>query len=58
MDEEFDFGPAQEAKEKSKGHNRKEEPRIAEVGGDRAKKGIKAKTKTWSNVVRGVKTKG
>ena len=39
------------------GNQRKEpEPQQTEKGGDKAKKGKKAKTKTWSDVVKGLKT--
>ena len=55
-DEEFDFGPAEEAEEENRGRNRKKESKIARQGGDIAKKGVKAKTKTWSNVLKGLKT--
>ena len=50
MDEEFDFRLAEETEEDSKGRDHREEPRIAESGGD------KAKTKTWSDVIKGLKT--
>ena len=56
-DEEFDFGPTEEAEEENRGRNRKKEPKIAGQGGDTSKKGEKAEIKTWSNVVKGLETK-
>ena len=55
-DEEFDFGPTEEAEEENRGRNRKKEPKIAGHGGDTTKKGGKAEIKTWSDVVKGLKT--
>ena len=54
-DEEFNFGLVEEAEGGNTGHNRMKEPESAEQGGDEANKGEKAKTKTWSNVVKGLK---
>ena len=56
-DEEFDFGPTEEAEEENRGRNRKKEPKIAGQGGDTSKKGGKAKIKTCSDVVKGLETK-
>ena len=53
--EEFDFRPAEEAEEENRGRNRKEEPKTAEQRGNTTKKGVKAKTKTWCDVVKGLK---
>ena len=38
------------------GNKRSEEPKSAEQGGNEAKKGEKAKTKIWFDVVKGLKT--
>ena len=62
-DRKFDFRSAEEAeggsaKESESGHggnNQKEEPKAADQGGDEAKKGKKAKTKTWLDVVKALK---
>ena len=55
--EEFDFGSDEEAEGGYMGRNIRQEPKSAEQGGDEAKKGEKANTKTWSDVVKGPKTK-
>ena len=63
-DEEFDFGSVEEveggsvkeAKNSYRGINQSEELESAEEGGDETKKGEKFKTKTWSDVVKGLKT--
>ena len=56
-DEEFDFGPVEEAEEENRGRNRKKEPKTAGQGGDTSKKGGKDKIKTCSDVVKGLETK-
>ena len=55
LDEDFDFGSVVEAEGEERGGNCREEPKTAKLGGDKAKKGEKAKTKTWSDVVKGLK---
>ena len=63
--EEFDFGSAEEAeggsteefKSGHEGNIQRKEPKSAEHGGDEANKGEKTKTKTWSDVVKVLKTK-
>ena len=63
-DDDFDFGSTEEAEggsaeEAESGHggsNRRENPKSAEQGGDEAKKDEEAKTKSWSDVVKGLKT--
>ena len=57
-DEEFYFMLVEETEEENRGCNHKKESKITGQGGDIAKKGVKAKTKTWSNVVKGLKTEG
>ena len=54
-DEEFDFGSTEEAEDEHGGNNQRNESEPAEQGGDEAKKGKKAKNKTWSDVVKGLK---
>ena len=51
-DDEFNFGSSEEAE----GSSQKKEPKSAKYGGDEANKGEKAKTETWSDVVKGLKT--
>ena len=46
---------AEEAEKENRGRNRKEEPKTAEQRGNTTKKGVKAKTKTWFDVVKGLK---
>ena len=55
-DEELDFMSAKESKGENRGANCRGEPKTAEQGGDNAKKGEKANRKTWSDVVKGLKT--
>ena len=55
--EEVEGGSAQEAKSGHGGSNRREELKSTEQEGDEAKKGEKAKTKTYSHVVKGLKTR-
>ena len=57
-DEEFDFGTTEEAEDGYGGSDRRKKhgPEPTEKGGDKAKKGKKARTKTWSDVVKGLKT--
>ena len=55
--EEFDFRWVEEAESGHGANNRREEPNSVEQGEDGAKKGEKYKTKTWSDVVKGLKTK-
>ena len=47
-----------EAEDGYRGRDRRKQPGLEpnEKGGDKAKKGKKAKTKTWSDVVKGLKT--
>ena len=63
-DDEFDFGSAEEAEGGSmeesvsecEGSRRRKEQKSAKHGGDEANKGEHAKTKTWSDIVKGLKT--
>ena len=63
-DDEFDLGLAEGAKDRSAeesvskrgGSNRKKEQKLVEHGEDEANKGEKAITKTWSDMVKGLKT--
>ena len=61
-DDKFDFrsaeeGSAEEFGSKREGSSRKKEPKPASHGGDEANKGEKAKTETWFDVDKGLKTK-
>ena len=57
-DEEFDFVTAEEVEDGYGGSDRRKEPgpEPTKKGGDKAKKGKKARTKTWLDVVKGLKT--
>ena len=55
-DEEFDLGSGEEAEEGYGGRTQRNEPEPTEQWGGKAKKGRKAKIKTLSDVVKGVKT--
>ena len=68
MDEEFDLGTIEEADDRCRSDQNKPETESTEKGGDRAQEGraggkvkknkgnlkIKVKTRTWSDVVRGL----
>ena len=58
MDEESNFGTVEEAEEGYGGRNQRDEPKpkTTEQGEGKAKKGIEARTKTWSDLVKGLKT--
>ena len=47
----------EEVKDGHGGSNRRKKPEPADQGGDETKKDKKAKTKTWSDVVKGLKAK-
>ena len=55
-DEEFDFGTTEEAEDGYRGNDQRNEPKLkpTEQGRGKAKKAMKAKTKTWSDVVKGL----
>ena len=57
MAEETEGGSAEEFENGREGSSRKKEPESAKHGRDEANKGEKAKTETWSDVVKGLKTK-
>ena len=54
-DEEFDLGSGEEAEEGYGGRTQRNEPEPTEQGGGKAKKGRKANTRTWADMVKGLK---